>query len=456
MSHPARRIGVLFAASVVTAGILAAPGSAGAAPVAGVTPASTAGTDSTPSRIAANWLEKELTDGLMVGSQGTDYGLTVDAGLAMANVNKVRAVNTINAALEPKIADYIGDGTKESYAGPVAKTAAFARAARKNVTSYGGVNLVTTLEERVADADAGVTAGRISDKSEHGDYANVVGQTYAVRALTLAGSSEAGTARDFLLKQQCTSGYFRLNFDKPTSETQGCVEGAAGSEVDPDATALAVINLVGSGDNSPAVTGAIDRAADWLVQRQRPSGAFRGGTSTKVINSNTTALAGYALGITQRRDAAMKAGFWLRARQPIDRFKCRTALTRDTGAVAYRQSAVGAARTGGISKDARDEWRRTTAQAVLGLQWAPARTEKLRVEGRARGQAGKKVQFRVFGLAPGERGCIQVKGQFKRVMGKRTGGKVARGLKLPAGNRNRTITVKVEDQVVRTKIRVRN
>lgn len=374
----------------------------------------------------------------------------------MANVNRRRVVNTINAALEPKIADYVGDGTKESYAGPLAKAAAFARAARKNVTSYGGRNLVTELEARVTDASEGITAGRIADKSEHGDYANVVGQSFAVRALSLAGSSEAGAARDFLLQQQCASGYFRLSFDKVDSPTQGCVEGAAGSEIDPDVTAMAVINLVESGDQSPAVSGAVTRAADWLAQRQRPSGAFRGGTSTKTLNANTTSVAGYALGLAQRREAAMKAAFWVRARQPIERFKCRTALTKDTGAVAYKQSAVKAARAGGISEDARDEWRRTTAQAIPALQFAPKRIERLRVEGRARGQAGKKVQFRVFGLAPGERGCIQVKGNFKRLMGKRTGGKVARGLKLPTGNRMRTITVKLENRKVNTKIRVRN
>ena len=76
-----------------------------------------------------------------------------------------------------------------------------------------------------------------------------------MRALSLARSAEAGAARDFLLKQQCASGYFRLNFDKADVPSQSCAEGVAGSEADPDATALAVINLIESGDKSPAVTG---------------------------------------------------------------------------------------------------------------------------------------------------------------------------------------------------------
>ena len=107
--------------------------------------------------------------------------------------------------------------TKESYAGPLAKAATFARVAKGNPTSYGGINLITRLEERTADVPADPTkepqaaafAGRIFDKSEFGNYANVVGQSYAVRALTLARSTEAAAARDFLLKQQCASGYFR-------------------------------------------------------------------------------------------------------------------------------------------------------------------------------------------------------------------------------------------------------
>ena len=104
-------------------------------------------------------------------------------------------VAAISDALEPRIADYVGDGTKESYAGALAKAAAFARVAKHNPTIYGGVNLITRLEERTADVPADPTeepqaaafAGRIFDKSEFGNYANVVGQSYAVRALSPPG-----------------------------------------------------------------------------------------------------------------------------------------------------------------------------------------------------------------------------------------------------------------------------
>ena len=65
-----------------------------------------------------------------------------------------------------------------------AKAATFARVAGANPTSYGGVNLVTRLEERVS-ATAPIV-GRIEDRSSFGDYANTLGQSYAVRALTEA------------------------------------------------------------------------------------------------------------------------------------------------------------------------------------------------------------------------------------------------------------------------------
>jgi hypothetical protein len=454
MHHSMRTAAVALSTAALSAGVLIAP-SASAAPAAAP---SLPRTDSTPSRVAADWLADELTNGLMSSKLGTDFGLTIDTGLALSTVaGQGPTVTAINNALEPRIADYVGDGTKESYAGPLAKAATFARIAKKNPTSYGGVNLVTRLEERTADASAGATAGRISDKSEFGDYANVIGQSYAVRALSLANSAEAGAARDFLLKQQCASGFFRLNFDKAATPSQSCAEGVAGSEADPDATSLAVINLVESRDNSQAVKDALAKAGAWLADRQRGSGAFRGGTGTAVINANSTSLGGYALGLLKNRDAALKAAIWVRKLQPVDKYKCRTALTKDTGAVAYRKEAVTVAKTGGITADARDQWRRATAQAVLGLQFAPASNDDLRIESvRREARAGDRPQFRVFGISPGERACVQVKGDFRRIIGKRSGDKIVRKLQMPTGNARRVAIVKTADDSARTSLRVRN
>lgn len=452
MNHLIRTAALTVSTVTFAAGVLVAPPATAAPSAPGLT-----GTDDTASQIAADWLAGELTNGLMVGKFGPDFGLTIDTGLALSSVGNGPAVAAINSAFEPRVAEYVGDGTKESYAGPLAKAATFARAAKENPTSYGNVNLVTRLEERTADASAGATAGRISDKSEFGDFANVVGQSYAVRALSLANSQEAAAARDFLLKQQCPSGFFRLSFDKAASATQSCAEGVAGSQPDPDVTSIAVINLVESRDNTPAVRDALAKAGSWLAARQRGSGAFRGGTGTAVINTNSTSLGGYALGLLKNRAAALKAAIWVRKLQPVDKFKCRTALTKDTGAVAYRKEAVATAKTAGITADARDQWRRATAQAVLGLQFAPASNDDLRIESvRREARAGDRPQFRVFGVSPGERACVQVKGDFRRVIGKRSGDKIVRKLQMPTGNARRVVLVKTADDQARTSLRVRN
>jgi hypothetical protein len=464
--RPIRTAAVALSTAALGVGVLAAPPVAAEPSPALRAAKAAAGTDSTPSTIAAEWIADELTNGLMMGTSGPDFGLTIDTGMAVSTVARQGAtVAAISNALEPRIGDYVGDGTKESYAGPLAKAAAFARTAKKNPTSYGGINLITRLEERTADApavpaaqpQAAAIAGRISDKSEFGDYANVVGQSYAVRALSLANSAEAGAARDFLLKQQCASGAFRLNFDKADAPNQACTDGVAGSDGDPDATALAVINLVESGDKSAAVTTALAKANAWLAERQRNSGAIRSAGQGAQINTNTTALGGYAMGLLKNRDAALKAALWVRKNQPVDKYKCRTALTKDTGAVAFRKDRATGATTSGITGDARDEWRRATAQAILGLQFAPASKDELRIVSvRKEARAGDRVQFRVFGLAPSESACMQVKGDFVRVKGKKSGEKIVRKLQLPAGNQRRVGLVKTSDDEARTSLRVRN
>jgi hypothetical protein len=464
--RPIRTAAVALSTVALGAGVLAAPPATADTSSALRSAKAAVNTDSTPSTIAAEWMAGELTNGLVVGDFGPDFGLTIDTGMALATVTSQGAtVTAINNALEPRIAEYVGDGTKESYAGPLAKAATFARTAKKNPISYGGINLIARLEERTADVPADPTkepqaaafAGRIFDKSESGNFANVVGQSYAVRALTLARSAEAGAARDFLLKQQCASGYFRLNFDKANVPSQSCTEGVAGSEADADATALAVINLIESGDRTPTVTAALDKASAWLASKQRNSGAFRSSGDGASINSNTTAVSGYALGLMRNRDAALKAALWVRKNQPVDKYKCRTALTKDTGAVAFRKDRIKASSTTGIPASARDEWRRSTAQAILGLQFAPASKDRLQIVSvRKEARAGERVQFRVFGLAPSESACLQVKGDFVRVKGKKSGDKIVRKLTLPAGNQRRVALVKTSDDEARTSLRVRN
>ena len=60
----------------------------------------------------------------------------------------------------------------------------------------------------------------------------------------------------------------------------------------------------------------------------------------------------------------------------------------------------------------------------------------------------------IDGIAPGERACIQVKGDFKRIVGKGSGAAVSRKLEMPSGRQTRVALVKVIDQSARTSVRV--
>jgi len=415
-------------------------------------------TDDGAIALAGTWLKRQLDDGLVVGEFGPDYGLTIDTGLALDQAGDKAGVAAINTALQPKINEYIaGDAFGDAgstYAGATAKAATFARVAGANTTSYGGVNLITRLEERVS-ATAPIV-GRIEDKSSFGDFANVIGQGYAVRALVEAKSKRAADATAFLLAQQCASGFFRESFTKDKAATaQGCIEGQTDSAASLDSTALAVVNLLESGSQDKAVAAAVAKAGTWLATQQKATGAF-GGDGVGA-NTNSTGLAGWALGLLKNRDAATKAAVWVRKQQPIETNKCRSALTKETGAIAYQPKAVRDARNDGITEQTADQWRRATAQAMAVLQWAPASVDALSVSSaRKSGEAGDKVRIKVTGLAPGERACVSLKGDFKRIAGKANAGPVARRLELPTGNRSRIVKVKTADTAAKTTIQVRN
>lgn len=451
MSHSLRTAGALLAASTLAVTVLGQPATAAPTPAP-------AKTDDGAITLAGTWLKRELTGGLMVGDGFTDYGLTIDTGLALDQAGDKSGVTAINTALQPKINEYIaGDAFGDAgstYAGATAKAATFARVAGANTTSYGGVNLITRLEERVS-ATAPIV-GRLEDKSSFGDFANVIGQGYAVRALTEAKSKRAADATAFLLAQQCASGFFRESFTKDKAATaQGCIEGQADSAASLDATALAVVNLLESGSHDKAVTAAVAKAGTWLAAQQKATGAF-GGDGVGA-NTNSTGLAGWALGLLKNREAATKAAVWVRKQQPIEKNKCRSALTKETGAIAYQPKVVKDARNDGITDETADQWRRATAQAMAVLQWAPASVDQLTVSSRrASGEAGDKVRFVITGLAPGERACVAIKGDFKRIAGKANARPVARKLELPTGNRGRIVKVKTADTAAKTTIQVHN
>lgn len=328
----------------------------------------TAPASAAPANDAGRWLDRQVTNGVVHNDayDFDDIGLTIDTGYALKALGgHQREVRAIRAGVGRNLAAYTtGDGS-EVYVGATAKALVWATISGANPRKYAGLNLVTQLN-RQTRAD-----GRISDKSQYGDYANVVGQAYAARGLSKARSWKRNAAVDFLLEQQCSEGYFRIDFTKdPDAADQSCDGGdkATISAPDTDATALAVLQLKGVPNRDARTNRAIKRAVNWLARTQKPSGAFGGGTTTAAPNGNSTGLGAWVLGTNNRCAKAKSAARWvlrLQARGDLSGTKLRT----ERGAIAYNATARNDGRRDGITTAVQDQWRRTTAQAGPGLRF---------------------------------------------------------------------------------------
>ena len=445
MSHLARLAALVAATTLATTGL-----------VSGLTtPATAATADPRPVSIGASWLQAQLTSGLIHNTQYDfdDIGLTIDAGLSLDTIGGHPAtVSTITSALAPRIAGPNGYVEADEYdfappyalvqrghyAGPTAKALVYAEATAQDTSSWGGTDLVTALENRVTAT--GPATGRIADDSSYGDYANTIGQAFAARGLSAVSSSKATDVIDFLVEQQCSAGFFRLNFTQDaTASDQTCEGGvtAGDSTPDTDATAMAVLQLHAITSPSAAVTGAITNAEAWLLAAQHADGSFGGGASTEAANTNSTGLAGWALGELGNDAAAGKAATWVRAHQADNAAACPDALSGQTGTIGYDDAGVAAGRKDGITTKAQDQWRRSTAPTLPVLRWAPAATSPLTLTGPAGFvRAGTTATYHLSGVAPGATACVSGIGASRPVSPGATG-VAALDLTLPAGTADR-------------------
>ena len=306
---------------------------------------------------AGDWLASQLTDGLIHNDvyDFDDYGLTADTGMALAAVGgHAGPVRQIKRALARHVDSWttgVDFGSNDVYAGSVAKALVFAQTTGARPRHFGGVDLVKRLNGRIS-SKSGI-AGRLQDRTTGTDYANTLGQAYAAAGLTKARSAKAKPAVRFLLRQQCSAGFFRLYFADASAKNQTC-DGAARKHraPDTDATAIAVLNLQSIKRPSRAVKRSIADALTWLVRHQKRNGSFGGGPTTAASNTNSTGLAAWALARGEKCRAADNAADWV------------AGLQRKNGAIAYDRAAFRA----GISADTRDQWRRATAQAAPGLK----------------------------------------------------------------------------------------
>ncbi|MBE7325074.1 hypothetical protein IEQ44_10425 [Nocardioides sp. Y6] len=382
--------------------------------------------DPVPAELASGWLVGNLKNGLIETASewegetfsGPSYGTSVDLALALDAVGgHDAAVAEITDAVAGGVETYTGSGG-EVYSGSAAKALALAVSQGRDTASFGGIDLLGRVEDRVITT--GASTGRLEDLSAWGDYANSIGQAFAAGALTAAGSPLADEVTDFLLAQQCDAGFFRLYFnaDKDAA-AQSCdaASPAVSPEQSADTTALVALQLASLAGSDPAVRSALDRAATWLVSQQQADGSF--GDPQNGANSNTTGLGGWALATLGRDAQAAKAATWLRALQVVD--ACAPGpLKGEQGAVAYDEQGWNDGATYGISDPLdRSQWVIADVQALPALAYAPAST---RAEGASLrlprfAKAGTKVTVTVDGIAPGERACLTGLGATRQLIG---------------------------------------
>jgi hypothetical protein len=348
---------------------------------------------------ASDWLARQLTHGLVHNKQYDvdDYGLSLDVFFALKALGTHRSASTsVLRAIDDDPGAYISYQGAH-FAGATGKLATAVELQGRNPASYGGVDLVKRVESLVRTG--GPQRGRGVD-SGPADYGNTIGQAWVVRALEGAGSPLADEATGFLLKQQCRAGFFREGFEPTTAASSfRCNDASPAATGSVDATALAVQALVAArAHGEKGLTAAIRKASAWLARQQAANGSYVG---NGVANTNTTGLAAAALALTGRSYRAQRAGAWISHRQVSHVVAYRAPkLRRETGAIAYSSAALRAGRTDGIPVDQRDQWRRATTQAAIGV--AAVRTLSVTTP-RHRVATGSRVRLRISGLAAGER-----------------------------------------------------
>jgi hypothetical protein len=324
---------------------------------------------------SAGWLSRQLQGGLVVSEykdqnghwqQYTDHGLTLDVYYALGQLDTRAAKRAaILDALEPVMHDYV-DAFGTRYAGAIGKLLTAVEAASRNPRTYGDEDLVAGLEALVVTS--GDEAGRAKDDSDFGDSSNTFGQAYVATALAGASSSLADEATTFLLKQQCAAGYFRENMQSSDFTCDGGTGGQSAPSVDATATAaLAAFALAFAGPQQtrPAAARAFRDAVSWLVSKQRANGSFVGNGTQ---NTNSTGLAASVLLAAGKTAKARAAARWIHHFQVTRRLVRATGYTSaDLGAIAYDADAFKAGKRKGITRGARYEWRRATAQAAPAL-----------------------------------------------------------------------------------------
>jgi hypothetical protein len=413
-----RRLAAAAIAPALAAGMVVAAPSAQAAP-------------NSYAYSAARWLSDQLTDGLVHNEQYNfdDYGLTLDVFFALNELDTRTAdQDRIIAALSDAATLYTGSGATVS-AGATGKLATAVQASGAPANDVKGVDLIKQAEALVT------SSGRASDTfaptDEYGaDYSNAIGQSFVVRALATAKSSLADETVDYLLKQQCDDGSFRVQM----ADAQ-CAGGAGTI----DATSLAVQALLVAKDAGQAgVQDDIDQATAWLLSQQAADGGFSDEGSS---NTNSTGLAAAALKAVGKDGAAGSAAAFIVRHQVTDAVAEDSPLAGELGTIAFDQPALAEAKASGIVKETRDQFIRATAQAAIGVNAQLSATSLTVSVPAGLRKAGSTIAVSVAGLRAGEKYSLSVAGGGSFRGSADANGRVSIAVPTPAGTARRLVTV---------------
>jgi hypothetical protein len=441
MQNNWRRLGAVLSGAALSLGAVAITPSAEAA----------ASHDPAPGKAASRWLSKQLTGGLLQfapfapgGSPSKDDGGSADAVISLTALGGQRAkARKISVALAKDIDNYVTGGSYVKVdPGAAGKAAVALRAAHRPVRNVGPThrNLIRDIESTVQPS------GRVSVVSASGtvdpsaEWANVLSQSYAVKALAAARSRSAARATRFLLTQQCSAGWFRVYFTDTdadpyatvSNDTRCAADHTSGPSV--DATAVALAALTPQAHKSRAVKRSIRRAAAWLMKQQLRNGGFTDGTAEAAghPNANSTGFAGWALGDLGKTRPAKRAAAWLRAHQLQNVGGCTPYAKKDRGALAYDDDAWSMAQTTNLTPND-SQFNSATSQALGVLKWATKASSKARVVTNLRRSrpAGSTLRLQVAGLAPGAVLCVRL-GATEQLATANPRGRAAVRLTLPA------------------------
>lgn len=340
-------------AALVVSSVAATP--AAAVPTAASAPA--AAVDVASARAATTWLSRDLVDGRLDGPMAgfVDWGVTIDALLALTATGAPAAART--SVAEALATDGVAAYTKWGVAQYDAKALVAALAAGKDPRTFGGKDLVAATQ-------AGVT----TDGANPGQLraAGMFGHALAVIGLAGVRENDAAAIRA-MLRQQCAAGWFRFAF---AGDGRSCDETANAAEQHPDATAMGLSAMLAARRaGASGLDDAIDRARTWLVGQQRSNGAWTGDVYTPVENTNSTGLVVQALADAGGADDAVARGSaWIRTAQVAAATAGGALLASEAGAIAYAKEPFDSAvASGTLLAGQRDQWRRASAQATLGL-----------------------------------------------------------------------------------------